>query len=211
MAEIEKAIDATLVTVGNPTEGGCCYTSFEASPTLPTDATTAMSTLSGFVSLGEVSENGFTESRSVETTDHKGWHGTVVMTSVDGETNKFKAEFLEINRPAVAKLRYGADAVTAGADGSVSQIDYKAYAGKAVPLVFDELESNGYLRRTVIKKAVVTSFDDVPHQQGSLMVYGMEFTANDPDDGGAPVTVYRAKPVGKQASQTAAADDKAVK
>lgn len=189
-----NALDASLVTVGKPTEGGCGYTSFAANAVPPTDATTAMSTLTDFVSLGELSENGFTESRDVQTTDHKGWHGKVLLTSIDGETNKFKAEFVEVNRPAVAKLRYGAGAVAEGSDKTVSKIEYKAFDGKAVPLVFDELESGGHLRRTVVKKAVVTSFDDVPHQRGSLMVYGMEFTANEPDDGTAPVVVYRAKP-----------------
>lgn len=197
MAEALKAIDSNLVTTGTPVDGGCAWTSFADDPTLPTSATTKMDAAAGFESLGEVSENGFTLGRSVSSTDHKGWHGSVVLTSIDSETNTVKVEFVEINRPAVSKLRYGADAVTAGEDGSVSQIDVKSYKGKAVPLVFDELESGGFLRRTVVKKAVVTDFDDVPHQRGSLLVYGMTFTVNEPSDGSAPITVYRAKPATK--------------
>ena len=84
--------------------------------------------------------------------------------------------------------------MTEGEDGSVSKILYKGYDGKPHPLVFDELESNGFLRRTVVKKAVVTSFDEIPHRRGDLLVYGMEFTVNDPDDGSAPIEIYRAKP-----------------
>lgn len=185
-------IDSSLVTTGTPVEGGCAWTSFAESATLPTSATQKMSELS-FESLGELSDNGFTESRSVTTTDHKGWHGSALLTSIDSETNTVKAEFLEVSRPAAAKLRYGSDAVTTGEDGSVSVIAAKKYKGKAVPLVFDELESGGMLRRTVFKKAVVTSFDDIPHQRGSLLVYGMTFTINDPADGSEPYVIYRAK------------------
>lgn len=187
-------IDSSLTTVGKPVEGGCVWTAFTKPKALPTDATTKMSTLTEFVSLGEISANGFTESKAISTTDHKGWHGTVVRTSVDEETNTFKLEFIEPNRPAVAKLRYGASAVTDGEDGSVAKILDKGYDGSAHPLVIDELESDGFLRRTVIKSAVVTSFDDVPHQRGALMVYGMTFTANDPEDGSAAIEVHRAKP-----------------
>lgn len=187
-------LDSSLVTTGTPVEGGCAWTSFEDSPVLPENATAKMAELAGFESLGELSDNGFTEGRDVSTTDHKGWHGSVLLTSIDSETNTVKAEFLEVSRPAAAKLRYGADAVTVGDDGSVAQIKAKRYTGKAVPLVFDELESDGHLRRTVIKKAVVKSFDDVPHQRGSLLVFGMTFTINDPADGSEPYIIYRAKP-----------------
>lgn len=187
-------IDSSLTTVGKPVEGGCVWIAFEKPSKMPTDATTKMSTISEFVSLGEISANGLTESKSISTTDHKGWHGKVVRTSVDEETNTFKLEFIEPNRPSVAKLRYGAASVTDGDDGSVAKILDKGYDGAAHPLVIDELESDGFLRRTVVKAAVVTSFDDVAHQRGALMAYGITFTANEPEDGGAAIEVYRAKP-----------------
>ena len=185
-------IDTSLVTVGQPSEGGCCWTSFADSPTLPTDASTKMSTLPGWDSLGELSENGYTESKTVTNNKFKGWHGSIVLAAVSGEENTYKAEFIEVNRPSAAKLRYGAANVSAGADGSVSHIMGKISTGDKIPLVFDELESNGYLRRTVIRSASIDSFDDVPHQKGSLMVYGMTFTAVEVD--GQTFDIYRAKP-----------------
>lgn len=192
-------IDTSLITVGAPTDGGCAYISFAADPKLPTDATTAMSTLTDFVSLGDVSENGFTETRDISTTSHKDWGGEVVATTIDSDESTFKIELLEVNRASAAKLRYGEDSVTADGD-SITQIEYNAYKGKGYPIVIDELETNGCLRRTVIKKGIVTSFDDVAHQKGSLMVYGLTITANKPADASAPVTVYRAKPAGSKAS-----------
>jgi len=187
-------LDSSLVTVGNPVDGGSCFTSFKSDVTLPTDATTKMSTLTGFESLGELSDNGFTESKSVSTDAKKGWHGTTLLVVTTDEDKKYKAEFVEVNRPSVAKLRYGADNVTEGTDGSVSKIEDKFGVDTIVPLVFDELESNGFLRRTVVKKARVTSFDDIGHKRGDLIVYGMEFTVLDPGDGSPAVTIYRAKP-----------------
>lgn len=188
---INETYDNSLVTVGQPAEGGCCWTDFSESPTIPADATTAMA--SPWVSLGDLSENGFTEGKSVTSNKLKGWRGSVVLSVISDEENTFQAEFIEVNRPSVAKLRYGAGNVTEGEDGSVSKISAKIGVNQTVPLVFDELESNGFLRRTVVKKASIDSFDDVPHQKGSLMVYGMTFTALDTGDG-EPVVIYRAKP-----------------
>lgn len=185
-------IDTSLITVGQPSEGGCCWTSFAENPTLPTDAVAKMSTLAGWESLGELSENGYTEAKSVAENKFKGWHGSVVLASISEEENTYKAEFIEVNRPSAAKLRYGSKNVETGADGSVSHIKGKPSAGDKVPLVFDELESNGYLRRTVVRKASIASFDEVPHQKGSLMVYGMTFTAIEVD--GQAFDIYRAKP-----------------
>lgn len=193
MAELAE-IDNSLVTVGKPVDGGCCWTNFGESPTIPTDATTKMSEQEGWESLGDLSENGYTESKSVTNNKFKGWHGSVVLTCISEEDHTFKVEFIEVNRPSVAKLRYGAGNVEAGEDGSVSHIKAVVGADVKVPLVFDELESNGFLRRTVIKKATIDSFDDVPHQRGSLLVYGMTLTAIDTGDGNY-YDVYRAKPV----------------
>lgn len=170
-------IDPSLVTTGNPVEGACVYTTFAASPTYPTDASTALGT--GWESLGEVSDNGYSKQKNITTTDHRGWHGSVVLTTVDEETNTLNIAFIEPNRPAVAKLMYGKDNVTAGSDGSVSNIEGKAGGVKPHPIVIDELESNGFKRRTCFYNCMPTSFDEEPHRRGELLVYGFTFTAQD--------------------------------
>lgn len=193
----EKDIDESLVTVGKPIDGGCVFVSFESDPTFPTGAADKIGT--GWESLGEVSDNGYTESKSVSTTDHKGWHGSVVLTTVDDETQAYKMEFLEVNRPAAAKVYYGSENVEVDKDGNLTHISGKPGKNVPVALVIDELESNGWLRRTVIKQAVVTSFDEVPHKRGSLMLYGMTFTANLKD--GTTFDIYRAKPAEEEKEQ----------
>jgi len=193
MATELKDLSNDLVTTGRPADGGCVYTSFADSPTMPTDAATKMSTLTDFESLGELSENGFTIGKSVTSNKFKGWHGSVVLAEVSDEEHTVKMEFIEPNRPSVAKLRHGTGNVEAGADGSVSHIKGVIGTSTTVPIVVDELESNGYLRRTVIHKATIDSFDDEPHQKGSLLVYGMSATMVDPGDGKL-YDIYRAKP-----------------
>lgn len=171
-------IDTSLVSNGAPVEGGCCWTSFAASPTLPSDATTAISTLSDLVSLGELSDQGYTESKEIETSEFDGWHGTTILSVVNKEKNKYKAEFTEVQRAAVLQLRYGPENVTVDSEtGEVTHVEGKPVGDVTVPLVIDELLSNGRLRRTVVPKAHITGIDDTPHQRGSLMVYGIEFTA----------------------------------
>ena len=186
-------IDTTKVTVGAPVEGGCCWTTFAEEFELPEAAATAISSLTGWESCGELSDNGYTEKKSITSTDFKGWHGSTVLSVIDEEKNQYHAEFIEVNRGTAAKIRYGAGNVQTDEDGNVTQISGKTGQIKAIPLVFDELESNGWLRRTVVKKAMVSSFDDVPHQRGSLMVYGMDFTAIEVE--GSAFETYRAKPV----------------
>lgn len=186
-------IDNTLVTTGKPVDGGCMYTNFSDDASLPTDATTKMSTLTGWESLGEISDQGLTISKSATSNKFKGWHGTVVLAEISDEEHTLKVEFIEPNRPAVAKLRHGTTNVEEGDDGSVSHIQGIVGTGTSIPIVVDELESNGYLRRTVIPKATVDTFDDEPHQRGALLVYGMTLTMIDKGDGKL-FDIYRAKP-----------------
>lgn len=192
MSEI-KELDNKFATFGSPVEGGACWTSFADTFALPTDATQKMSNQTGFESLGELSENGFTETHSMDIQKAKGWHGTVVATQVSSEDSTFKVEFLEVSRTTAAKLRYGKSNVEENEDGSFKKVSAKPVGTATVPLVIDELENTGYLRRTVIPKASIESFDDIAHQKGNLMVYGMTFTAI-PDETGAAYYIYRAKP-----------------
>lgn len=192
MATLEN-IDYNQITVGQPTEGGCVYVSFDGGE-LPTDASVAMSTLTKFESAGDISENGFTISQSRSTTKYKDWGKKTVLQTIDEDEFQCKLEFLETSRPVVAKLHYGADNVTVGEDGTVSAIDAVSGVSVTVSLVIDELENGGYMRRTVVPKAQIDSIDDEVHQKGSLLVFGATFTALAASDGKA-MHVYRAKPV----------------
>lgn len=186
-----EALDFDLATTGKPVEGGSAYIDLTGTATAPTDAATALA--EGWESLGEESDQGVTLKKSISSTTHKGWHGKAILTDIDEETNTFTVEFVEINRGTVAKLRYGVDNVTVDADGVVTSVTAKSGGIKAHPMVFNELESNGYLRRTWFPSAIITSIDDEPHRRGDLMVFGATFTANEDPTHGA-YKIWRAQP-----------------
>lgn len=106
-------IDPSLVTTGSPVEGGCVYTSFKANPTLPTDAVAKISTLTDLVSLGDLSQDGFTASKSVTVNEFKGWHQSIVLTKVSEEKHQYKMVFIEsvrlLRRQAAIRRRQRRD------------------------------------------------------------------------------------------------------
>lgn len=187
-------IDTSLVTVGQPVDGGCCYTSFAEEPQLPANASADMASAEGWESLGELSQNGYTEGMQINSQNFRGWHGSVVLSVVNEETHTYRLEFIEVSRAAVTKVRYGIANVSVDGQGNVTEIRGKSGQLKPIPLVIDELESNGWKRRTVVEKAQITSIDDTPHQKGDLMVYGLTFTAIEVN--GNPFKIYRAMPAG---------------
>lgn len=187
-----KDIDFSMATVGAPVEGGCVFTSFAQNPTLPTDAVTDVS--ADFQSLGEISENGFTISNELSSTDIKGWHRKVILTTIDEEKKSFKLEFVEVNRLAVAQLRYGVKNVVASTNGETYEVvKDKGIPTGTVPFVIDELESNGYKRRYVFPKCQITSIDEESHKASSLVTFGITFNVISVE-GNEFGDIYRAKP-----------------
>lgn len=192
--DLITGINPNNATTGAPVEGGCCYTSFDKTATLPTTASESITGAgSKFVNLGELSDQGYTQSTSTTVNKFKGWHGTVLLSVVSDEENTFKAQFTEVTRASVLKLRYGADNVEEDEEGFVTAINPTNVPSEEHPLIFDELFANGVLQRTVFPRATIDSIDDQPHQRGSLLVYGMTFTAS-VDEQGRPYYVRRAKP-----------------
>ncbi len=193
MADDNKTINPKNVTTGDPVEGACCFTSFDASPTLPDTAAVDLTADAKWANLGELSENGYTKSVSTSSNKFKGWHGSVLLSKISDEENTFKCEFTEVVRESVLKLRYGKDAVKTDEKGNVTAVDPTTVPSAVRPLVFDELLSNGEKMRTVFPRATIDSIDDEAHQKGSLLVYSMTFTAN-VDEKGRPYYIRYAVP-----------------
>lgn len=187
-------LNSAFVSVAQPIEGGAAWVCFDENPTYPTNAVTPMKDIPGWYSLGELSTNGFTESKSMSSEVKRGWHNTPLITSTSEETETYKAEFLEYVRASVAMLRYGVDNVDVNPDGSWSHLKHGSTANQTPAFVFDELESNGHLHRSLVKRASGTEFDDVGHAVGDLIYYGMTFTALEPKGGGSAIEEWRAKP-----------------
>lgn len=193
MADDNQTINPENVTTGGPVEGGCCYVAFDGATTIPTSASADIAAAnSGFENLGELSDQGWSQSVSTSINTFKGYHGTTLLSEAADEEHTFKAEFLEVTRATVTKLRFGPANVEVDNQGEVTAIHPKTVPGQVVCIVFDELFSNGIKQRTVFPRAKINSIDDQAHQRGSLLVYGMTFTALF-DQGGSPYHQYRAR------------------
>lgn len=192
MADDNKTINPNNVTTGSPVDGGCVYVNFSDTPTLPDTAAEDITSKSDWENVGEISENGYTKSTSTNEQKFKGWHGSTLHAEITDEENTFKIEFTEVVRQSVIKLRYGKDALKLTST-ELSGIDPTTVPRQEVAIVVDELLSNGTKMRTVFPRATISSIDDEAHQKGSLLVYGMTFTAN-VDDKGRPYYVRFAKP-----------------
>lgn len=198
--DLNTGYNSKNVTTGGPVEGGCCYTSFAPSPTLPTTAQESIVGVdSDFVNLGELSDQGWSQSASSTVNKFKGYHGRVVLSEVAEEELTVKVEFLEVTRVTVLKLRYGEQNVTVDSTGFAIAVKHTSIPDVTIPLIFDELFSNGVKQRTIFPRSKIESIDDQPHQKGSLLVYGMTFTAY-ADEDGAAFYKYRAKPSSAETS-----------
>lgn len=192
--DLNTGYNSKNVTTGGPVEGGCCYVSFEDNPVLPTTASQNITGGdSGFLNLGELSDQGWTQAQSTSVNKYKGYHGKVLLSEVADEELTVKTEFLEVTRVNVLKLRYGQNNVTVDATGFATAMKHTSIPDDTVTLVFDELLSNGVKQRTVFPRVKIDSIDDQAHQKGALLVFGMTFTAY-ADEEGAAFYVYHAKP-----------------
>lgn len=188
-------LDTDLATVGRPIDGGAVWVNFDENPTLPTDATTKMSTLEGWESLGELTEDGITRATSASSDKKKGWHGSTVLTTNSSTEKSYSFSMIEYGRGTCAKLAYGPGNVTVDAEtGTWSKIEEAPNLPEIkCAFAFDILESNGYLDRKVVKRSSVTNPGEIAYKSGELLAVGVDLDVLDPGDG-ADVIHYRAKP-----------------
>src|SRR5574344_320898 len=186
----ESAINTSNVTASKPvSNGGIVYWAPKGTA-LPTDAPTALA--AEYESLGDIGEDGFTESTKTDSNDFKDMAKNVVLTTSAGKTRSFKVTFIEALRVSLMKFIYGSASVTV--DGTTSALTRVEMSNADQPegvMVIEELMSDGTKRRTVLDRAKVSDYDDIDHQQGKLLSYGVTISAL--DDNGKAGNIYFAK------------------
>lgn len=153
------------------------------SATVPTSASGA---LTGFESLGWLTEDGIVMTVNRETTDLKGFGGDTALTLQTSHDVEFKFKPMEWNE-AVAKEMFGEANVTS-AGGKV------VVNGESLPArkyVFDMRGRGNELLRVVVPNCQVTSLGDLPFKHDEPMA--SEFTLKAlPDASGNKVYIYKA-------------------
>lgn len=166
--------DAKNVSTGKAAVGGAIWRAPLAS-TLPTDATTALD--AAFVCLGYVSEDGLTNSNSMESDDVKAWGGDTVLSMQTSRDDKFSFTLIESLNADVLKAVYGDTNVTV--DPSTNEITLKANAADAeeASWVVEMIMKGGKKRRIVIPDAKISELGDIVYVDNEPIGYDVTLTA----------------------------------
>ncbi len=134
----------------------------------PADATTAWG--AGWVDLGYISEDGFTEADDVDTEDITAWqNGTLVRRVISSQEKTFEFVCIE-SKTEVLELRHPGSDVSAGAM-AVKPLT----SGLSFALGFDVVDGS-VLTRIVAPRCEVSDFEDIEYQTGEPIGYGVTVT-----------------------------------
>lgn len=170
---------ATNVSVGKPATAGSIYVA-PLGTTLPTDTVTALD--AAFKSLGFVSEDGVTNSNSMETDDIKEWGGATVLSLQTSKDDTFQFTLIEALNEDVLKTVYGASNIlgtlAAGLTVKANAKDPVQYSW-AIEMVL----RGGVAKRIIIPAASITELGDIAYTTSDAIGYEVTLTAT-PDSAG---------------------------
>lgn len=158
------------VTAAKPATGGAIHRA-SLGTVLPTDATSELS--NEYVSLGYISEDGLTNSNSIETDETKAWGGDVVLTSKTGQKDTFSATLIEALNIEVLKTIYGNENVNEDAGNGLISIKANSKELEGGTYIVDMIMKDNTLKRVVIPHGQVTEIGDIIY---SSEVVGYEIT-----------------------------------
>lgn len=169
---------AANVSVGKPKTGGAISVAPVGTP-LPTDATTDLD--AAFRNLGFVSDDGLTNSSSMETEGIKAWGGQTVLTTLTSKDDKYKFTLIEALNVEVLKAVYGSANVSVNDLTGLITIKVNASEPEAFSWVVDMIMTNGALKRIVIPNAKISEVADVVYKDNEPIGYESTLACN-PDD-----------------------------
>lgn len=155
------------VSAGKPSIDGAIWRA-PIGTTLPTDATTALD--AAFACLGYVSEDGLTNSKTLETETVKAWGGDDVLTTQTDKSNTWQYTLIEYLNMEVLKMVYGDDNVTGTLSTGITVTSDSAELDEAVYVV--ELALRGGVKeRIVMPRGSITEFGDVTYTDNGATGY----------------------------------------
>lgn len=169
---------ANNVSTGAPKITGAVFVA-PAGSTLPTDATTALD--AAFVSVGEISEDGVTRTRSTDSSTIKNWNQDPVLTVQTSYEETFQFTMISSRSVNALKAAYGDDNVT-GTDDKFT-VKHNGAAPAEHAWVIDMVMTDGSPSRIVIPKAKVTKIGDVTYKKDEAIGFETTITAVLDDDG----------------------------
>lgn len=175
---------ATNVSAAKPAVGGA----ISVGATTATLPTSTGGDLTGFKSLGYISEDGLKNDNSPESEEVKAWGGDIVMTPLTGKPDKFSFTLIECLNEEVLKFVYGTKNVTGTLSAGIS-ITAKAEEQELHAFVIDMIMRGGVAKRIVIPQASISEIAEIEYTDGGAVAYAITITAY-PDASGATHKEY---------------------
>ena len=171
--------NATNVSAGKPKVGGAIFAAPVGTP-LPT--TTAEALDAAFKNLGYCSDDGLTNSTSLDVQKIKAWGGDTVLVIQSSREDTFKYKLIEIKSLEVLKHVYGADNVTGTLEtGIVVKVNNSDVPEQS--LVIDMILRDNTAKRIVIPSCKISEVGDIVY--GDEDAVGYETTVDcTPDSAG---------------------------
>ena len=165
--------NASYVSVGKPKVSGAVFRAPVGTP-LPTTAAEELD--SAFKDMGYISDEGWVNSKSRESSEIKAWGGDTVAQPQTSKTDTFKMTFIESLNPEVLKAVSGDNNVTGTLETGMVVRENSEELQDAV-WVIDTIMTGGVIKRTVIPKGKVTETGDVTHKDDEPVGFESTITA----------------------------------
>lgn len=166
------------VTAAKPKTGGGLYVG-PTTATLPTDTATA---LTGFKSLGNISDDGIDNDMSSESEEVKNWGGDTVLTTQTSTSDTYKLTLLDSLSVDVLKEVYGESNVNGTLSTGIT-IKKNALEKENRAWVVDMVMVDGILKRIVIPVGKISEIGTVSYKDNEPVGFEITITAT-PDTAG---------------------------
>lgn len=163
---------ATNVTAGKPRVGGAIYVETASTSSLPTSADAE---LTGFTSLGYVSEDGLTNANTYDSNDIKDWGGATVLTIEDNFSDTFTFTLIEALNTDVLKQIFG-DANVTGTLATGVTVKAVPTARPSKKWVVDMVMRNGVLKRICIPVGTISAIGEIAYKNDGAVGYQVTLT-----------------------------------
>lgn len=178
---------STNVSLGKPKVGGSVYMA-PIGTALPTNSYSELS--ADYVCCGYISEDGVTNSRSIDSEEKKAWGGDVVYSAQTGRADTWQMAFIEAKNEAVMKLFNGDENVTGSLTSETGLVvtANNTVLSEHVYIIdmimrADTNFPNGVPKRIVIPIGLVSATEDIVYKDDDVVAYGVTITGT-PDTAG---------------------------